>query len=96
MSTGQHGRVPWDGQCKVNLPEFSRTDLLSLILNELYFSGVYPPYAEDTVVNAVHRSNSKNLIAYGDDFGVVKLFNYPCTDVMVDRRIHCIASAFID
>ena len=47
--------------------------------------GIYPPYAGDTDVNAVHRSNSGNLLAYADDYGLVKMYKYPCADDTVSE-----------
>lgn len=40
--------------------------------------GIWPPCADGTDVNTVARSHSQVLLATGDDFGKVKLFNYPC------------------
>ncbi|OQR95137.1 microtubule-associated protein [Achlya hypogyna] len=40
--------------------------------------GIWPPCADGTDVNAVHRSASGHLLVTGDDFGKVKLFRYPC------------------
>lgn len=46
--------------------------------------GVYPPYADGTDVNAVDRSKRKfgndeyPIVATSDDYGLVKLFRYPC------------------
>lgn len=48
--------------------------------------GIYPPYADGTDVNAVSRSSRAfgndeyNLVATADDFGLVKLFRYPCLE----------------
>ena len=40
--------------------------------------GVYPDYSDGTDVNGVERSPDGKLLATVDDFGLVKLFNYPC------------------
>jgi WD40 repeat protein/Ca2+-binding EF-hand superfamily protein len=40
--------------------------------------GVYPPCADGTDVNSVCRNKTKEVIATADDFGMVKLFRYPC------------------
>ncbi|EQC41165.1 hypothetical protein SDRG_01142 [Saprolegnia diclina VS20] len=40
--------------------------------------GIWPPCADGTDINAVHRSSNMQLLATGDDFGKVKLFRYPC------------------
>lgn len=39
--------------------------------------GIWPRGADGTDVNAVSTSHKKNLLVSGDDFGTVKLFNYP-------------------
>lgn len=39
--------------------------------------GVWPPKSDVTDVNAVCVSNAKGVIATADDFGFVKLFQYP-------------------
>ena len=40
--------------------------------------GVYPPFSDGTDVNAVARTGDGTLLATADDFGLVKLFRYPC------------------
>ena len=40
--------------------------------------GIWPAAADGTDINAVDRSHSGKLLATADDFGQVKLFNYPC------------------
>lgn len=40
--------------------------------------GIWPHlYADGTNINAVERSNGGKLLATGDDFSKIKLFNYP-------------------
>jgi microtubule-associated protein-like 1/2 len=39
--------------------------------------GIWPPLADGTDINAVDRSHSGKVLASADDFGLVKLFNYP-------------------
>jgi len=41
--------------------------------------GVWPSGADGSDINAVDRSPSMSLVATADDFGDVKIFNYPCT-----------------
>merc|ERR1711871_809262 len=40
--------------------------------------GIWPPEADGTDVNGVDRSKNCKLVAISDDFGLVKLFKYPC------------------
>ena len=41
--------------------------------------GIWPPASTGYVVNYSCKSNSDKILATGDDFGLVKLFKYPCT-----------------
>jgi len=42
--------------------------------------GIWPKYADGSDINAVHRSPlTQRFIATADDFGKVKVFNFPCT-----------------
>ena len=41
--------------------------------------GIFPPATDITDVNSTCRSKDERLLATGDDFGHVKLFNYPVT-----------------
>ena len=41
-------------------------------------TGIWPDGADGTDVNSVDRSNGKQLLATGDDFGNVNLYRYPC------------------
>lgn len=40
-------------------------------------AGIWPKYAKNEEINAVDRNGEKNVLATGDDFGSVKLFNFP-------------------
>ena len=41
--------------------------------------GVFPKYSQLNDVNNLSVNFEKGLIATGDDFGLVKLFRFPCT-----------------
>ena len=43
-------------------------------------NGIFPPAADGSDINAVCRSPDQNVSATGDDFGMVKLFKYPCPE----------------
>lgn len=40
--------------------------------------GIYPPCADGSDINACDRSPDGTVLATADDFGLVKLFKYPC------------------
>lgn len=40
--------------------------------------GIWPDGSDGTDVNAVDRSKDGEFLVTSDDFGMVKLFNYPC------------------
>merc|ERR1719414_562708 len=40
--------------------------------------GIWPEGADGTDINGIDRSHDYNFVATADDFGKVKLFNYPC------------------
>ncbi|XP_077142509.1 echinoderm microtubule-associated protein-like 2 isoform X1 [Ranitomeya variabilis] len=40
--------------------------------------GIWPDGADGTDINAVIKSHDRKLVATGDDFGGVRLYNYPC------------------
>lgn len=40
--------------------------------------GIWPPCSDGTDVNAVDRNAQKDLLVTSDDFGLVKLYQYPC------------------
>ncbi|KAL7638173.1 UNVERIFIED_CONTAM: hypothetical protein RMT77_011798 [Armadillidium vulgare] len=39
--------------------------------------GIWPPGTDGTHINSCNKANEKALMATGDDFGMVKLFNFP-------------------
>lgn len=49
--------------------------------------GIWPDGADGTDVNSVHRSNGKQLLATGDDFGNVNLYRYPCVSNKAEPKI---------
>ena len=40
--------------------------------------GIFPPCADGTDVNSCDRAPENTVMATGDDFGMVKVFKYPC------------------
>ena len=38
---------------------------------------IFPKGSDGTDVNACHRSNAKDLLVTADDYGFVRLYNYP-------------------
>mmetsp|Transcript_34585 Transcript_34585/g.25729 ORF Transcript_34585/g.25729 Transcript_34585/m.25729 type:complete len:160 (-) Transcript_34585:927-1406(-) len=40
--------------------------------------GIFPPCADGSDINACDRSPDGSVLATADDFGMVKLFRYPC------------------
>jgi hypothetical protein len=42
--------------------------------------GIFPADSDGTDVNAIDRSHRRDVVATGDDFGLVKLFRFPCPD----------------
>ncbi|EEY63980.1 microtubule-associated protein, putative [Phytophthora infestans T30-4] len=53
--------------------------------------GIWPPCSDGTDVNAVSRNSRENLLVTSDDFGIVKLYRYPCVAKnasSVDHRGH--------
>ena len=49
--------------------------------------GVWPKNSDKADVNCAHVSNGGNAVVTGDDFGLVKLFNFPCTQKQVNTLI---------
>ncbi|KAG1711816.1 hypothetical protein DVH05_009058 [Phytophthora capsici] len=53
--------------------------------------GIWPPCSDGTDVNAVARNSRETLLVTSDDFGLVKLYRYPCVAKnasSVDHRGH--------
>ncbi|RLN68841.1 hypothetical protein BBJ28_00002720 [Nothophytophthora sp. Chile5] len=53
--------------------------------------GIWPRCSDGTDVNAVARNSREDLLVTSDDFGLVKLYRYPCTVAhasSVDQRGH--------
>ncbi len=48
--------------------------------------GIWPAFADGTDINSVDRSRSGALLATADDFGKVKLFNYPVSEKGAQSR----------
>ena len=47
--------------------------------------GIWPRNAEKADVNCADVSHSGNAIATGDDYGLVKLFNFPASNKYVSK-----------
>lgn len=47
--------------------------------------GIWPRYADGSDINSVSRSRSEKLLAVTDDWGCLKLYNYPCVGGGLDR-----------
>uniref|UniRef100_A0A3Q1BAM6 HELP domain-containing protein n=1 Tax=Amphiprion ocellaris TaxID=80972 RepID=A0A3Q1BAM6_AMPOC len=50
--------------------------------------GLWPDGSDGTDINAVCRSNDKNLLVTGDDFGKVHLFSYPCSQFRAPSHVY--------
>lgn len=50
-------------------------------------AGIWPENADGTDVNNCDRSHGGNLLATGDDFGKIKLYSYPVTQLRVRKRL---------
>lgn len=41
-------------------------------------SGIWPKYTDITDINSVDANYNSSVLVSGDDFGLVKLFKFPC------------------
>ncbi|XP_012942464.1 echinoderm microtubule-associated protein-like 6 isoform X2 [Aplysia californica] len=48
--------------------------------------GIWPEHSQNADVNCSHLSHLGNALATGDDFGYVKLFNFPCPDSFAEHK----------
>lgn len=51
--------------------------------------GIFPPCADGSDINSCHRSPDGTILATGDDFGMVKLFRYPCPVEKASFNSYC-------
>ena len=49
--------------------------------------GIWPSGVDGSDINAVDRSRDYNFVASADDFGDVKIFNYPCTNTGASSKV---------
>jgi echinoderm microtubule-associated protein-like 1/2 len=49
--------------------------------------GIWPESADGTDINTVARSNDSKILATGDDFGKVNLYNFPAMQPKVSIRL---------
>ncbi len=68
--SGKRKTMSWDAVARVDWSTF--TCVIGPTVK-----GIFPPMTDVTDVNATCRTKDYKLIASGDDFGQVKLFQYP-------------------
>ena len=51
-------------------------------------TGLWPSKSKNDDVNCAHVSHGGNAIVTGDDFGLVKLFEFPCPQKEVSVLLH--------
>ncbi|XP_048575751.1 echinoderm microtubule-associated protein-like 6 [Nematostella vectensis] len=73
--------APRGGRKTLSAPAIERIDWATFtgVLGPCV-KGVYPPGTDVTDVNATARTEDYKLLASGDDFGMVKLFEYPVSN----------------
>lgn len=52
--------------------------------------GIWPKDSSNADVNCAHLSHLGTALATGDDFGFVKLFDFPCSEVNVSEALFII------
>lgn len=52
-------------------------------------NGIWPKYTNVTDVNSVDGNYNSSVLVTGDDFGLVKLFRFPC--LKKGKRVFCIS-----
>lgn len=52
--------------------------------------GIWPKDSSNADVNCAHLSHLGTALATGDDFGFVKLFDFPCSEVNVSDALFII------
>ena len=60
--------------------------LLSILGDEVL--GIWPRNADKADVNCACVSHTGLNVVTGDDFGLVKLFDFPCTEKFVSASLH--------
>ena len=49
--------------------------------------GIWPSGVDGSDINAVDRSRNYEYVASADDFGDVKIFNFPCTNTGASSKV---------
>ncbi len=70
------------GKRKILSPQAAEKDILWQTWTGVLggcVQGAWPPESDVTDINALCRHPDKTILATANDFGFVKLFNFPCT-----------------